>query len=81
MDTGYAEAFYLLGQAYERTGRKELARQALDKANPARTRKNTPLFQITKSGTLRLMANADKRLAEALREDALGAFKTTEQSH
>jgi len=81
MDAGYAEAFYLLGQAYERTGRKELARQALEKANSARTRKNTPLFQATKSGALRLMANADKRLAEALREDALGAYKRPEQSH
>ena len=79
MDAEYAEAFYLLGQAYERTGRKELARQAFEKANTARTRKNTPLFQVTKSGALRLMANADKRLADALREDALGAFKVTEQ--
>ena len=66
MDAGYAEAFYLLAQAYERTGRKELARQALEKAG----RKNVNLFQMTKSGT-RLMAGADKRLAEALREDAL----------
>lgn len=81
MDKGYAEAFYLLGQAYQRTGRKQLARQALEKAHSARTRKNTPLFQITKSGALRLMANADKRLADALREDALGAFKPTEHSH
>ena len=79
MDAGYAEAFYLLGQVYERTGRKELARQVLEKANAARTRKNTPLFQVTKSGVLRLMANADKRLANALREDALGAFKVPEQ--
>jgi tetratricopeptide (TPR) repeat protein len=66
MDAGYAEAFYLLAQAYERTGRKELARQALEKAG----RKNVNLFQMTKSGA-RLMAGADKRLAEALREDAL----------
>lgn len=79
MDAGYAEAFYLLGQAYERTGRKELARQALEKVNTVRTRKNTPLFQVAKSGTLRLMANADKRLADALREDALRAFKVTDQ--
>ena len=75
MDAGYAEAFYLLGQAYERTGRKDLARQALEKANTARMRKSTPLFHVAKSGSLRLMANADKRLADALREDALGAFK------
>lgn len=66
MDAGYAEAFYLLAQVYERTGRKELARQALEKAG----RKNVNVFEITKSGT-RLMAGADKRLAEALRQDAL----------
>jgi len=67
MDAGYAEAFSLLAQAYERTGRKELARQALEKAG----RKNASLFQVTKSGALRLITGADKRLAEALREDAL----------
>ena len=81
MDAGYAEAFYLLGQAYERTGRKDLARQALEKANTARMRKSTPLFQVAKSGALRLIANADKRLADALREDALRAFKGSEPSH
>ena len=67
MDGGYAEAFSLLAQAYERSGRKELARQALEKAG----RKNGSLFQPAKSGALRLMTGADKRLAEALREDAL----------
>ena len=67
MDGGYGEAFYLLAQAYERTGRKELARQALEKAG----RKNSSLFQPPKSGARRLMAGADKRLANALREDAL----------
>ena len=66
MDAGYAEAFYLLAQAYERTGRKQLARQALEKAG----RKNMNVFQITKSGA-RPIAGADKRLAEALRQDAL----------
>ena len=67
MDDSYAEAFSLLAQAYERTGRKDLARQALEKAG----RKNTHLFHATKSGALRLITGADKRLAEALREDAL----------
>src|SRR5215207_11396852 len=66
MDGGYAEAFSLLAQAYERTGKKELARQILEKAG----RKNMNVFQITKSGA-RLIAGADKRLAEALRQDAL----------
>jgi hypothetical protein len=69
MDGGYAEAFSLLAQAYERTGRKELARQALEKGG----RKHGNLFQETKSGALRLITGADKRLAEALREDALTA--------
>src|SRR6185369_14239098 len=67
MDAGYTEAFSLLAQAYERTGHKELAREALEKAG----RKNAGLFQVPKSGALRLMAGADKRLAAALREDAL----------
>jgi tetratricopeptide (TPR) repeat protein len=67
MDGGYAEAFYLLAQAYERTGRKELARQALERAG----RKNAHLFQLTKPAARGLMAGADKRLANALREDAL----------
>lgn len=70
MDEGYAEAFYLLAQAYERTGRKDLARQALEKAD----RKSVNLF-----GARRLMAGADKRLAEALREDALSGFKVSDQ--
>jgi len=67
MDAGYAEAFYLLAQAYERTGRKELARQAFEKAD----RKGVNLFQPEKSGARRLITGADKRLADALREDAL----------
>lgn len=66
MDSHYAEAFYLLAQAYERSGRKELAQRALEKAK----RKSVNLFQPTKSGAPRLLA-VDKRLANALREDAL----------
>jgi tetratricopeptide (TPR) repeat protein len=86
MDAGYTEAYYLLAQAYERTGRKDLAEQALQKAGivdssdnsvPTRNRRNTPLSQVSK--TRRLISGADRRLAEALREDALGAFKVTDQ--
>jgi tetratricopeptide (TPR) repeat protein len=86
MDAGYVEAFYILAQAYERTGRKELAQQALQRAGvvdspedsvPNRNRRNVPLFRVTK--TKRLISGADRRLAEALREDALGAFKITDQ--
>lgn len=75
MDGGYTEAFYLLSQAYARAGRKELARQALEKAGG----KNVKPFRLTKPGARRLMAGADKRLANALREDALTAFKATDQ--
>ena len=63
MDAGYAEAFHLLAQVYERTGRKELAQQALEKAG----RKGKSPFQPAS----RLIAGADKRLANVLREDAL----------
>ena len=79
MDESYAEAFYLLAQTYERTGRKELAREALKRAGHRGVA--APLFQTTKSGFRRLMAG-DKRLAEMLRDDALRAFEVaTQQSH
>jgi tetratricopeptide (TPR) repeat protein len=91
MDAAYKEAFYLLAQAYDRMGRKELAQQALAKASgpvdlsptsATRTRKNVQLFRGTKAGTPRLMAGIDKRIADALREDALQAFKiSNQQSH
>jgi tetratricopeptide (TPR) repeat protein len=48
----------------------------------ARVRKTVPLFHVKRSGTLRLMTGVDKRLANALREDALRAFKiSNQQSH
>ena len=94
MDSRYVEAFYLLAQVYERMGRPELAQQALEKASgPAtpplddetiatsapRARKTAPLFHARKSGPARLLAGADKRIVDALREDALQAFKLTDQ--
>ncbi|HEY2964114.1 MAG TPA: tetratricopeptide repeat protein [Pyrinomonadaceae bacterium] len=80
MDESYAEAFYLLAQTYERTGQKELAREALKRAGHRAT--TVPLFQTTKSGYKRLIAGVDKRLAEVLRDDALRAFEvSTPQSH
>jgi tetratricopeptide (TPR) repeat protein len=72
MDESYAEAFYLLAQTYERTGRKELAREALKRAGHRAT--PAPLFEAAKSGTRGLIAGADKRLAELLRDDALRAL-------
>jgi len=79
MDGSYAEAFYLLAQTYERTGRKELAREALKRAGHRTTA--APLFQ-TKAGNRGLMAGADRRVAEMLRDDALKAFTVgTPQEH
>jgi len=55
---------------------------SVDAEVPAPVRKAGALFQVRKSGTPRLMAGIDKRLANALREDALQAFKlSNEQSH
>src|SRR5688500_5169717 len=83
MDSRYVEAFYLLAQVYDRMGRPELAQQALEKASgPAapplddetiatsatRARKTAPLFHARKSGPARLLAGADKRIVDALRE-------------
>src|SRR5688500_11165467 len=80
MDAAYTEAFYLLAQAYERSGQKELAQEALQKAgidlsddSPIRNRRNAPLFQVI-TKTKRLISGVDRRLAQALREDALHAF-------
>src|SRR5688572_16048171 len=97
MDAAYTEALYLLAQAYERMGRKELAQEAFQKASAptpsyigqqqsisaaasTRVRKTTSLFQVPKSGTLRLMAGVNKRIVEALREDALQAFMNQQSS-
>ena len=79
MDAHYAEAFNLLAQVYQRMGRKDLARQTLERAGEKAGRKNGKISQGTKSGARRLMAGADKRLAQALREDALATDFTDEQ--
>jgi len=71
MDAGYGEAFYLLAQVYERTGRKELAQQALEKAGG----KGANIFQPA----IRLIAGADKRLASVLREDALTRIRSDQE--
>ena len=81
MDESYSEAFYLLAQTYERMGRKELAQEALKRAGHRATA--APLFQLAKSGHRGLIAGADKRLADLLRDDALRAFDppAPQQSH
>jgi tetratricopeptide (TPR) repeat protein len=91
MDENYAEAFYLLSRVYRRMGRKEVADQILKKAESnttsspvsgktttARIPKVAPLFQVSTSRSRRLITGVDRRLAEALREDALQAFTRRE---
>ena len=94
MDARYLEAFHLLAQIYDRMGRPELAEQVRQKTSGApppapeeqeltsgakRVGKTSPLFHPRKSGTPRLLVGADKRIINALREDALQAFKLTDQ--
>lgn len=72
MDQTYGEAFQLLAAVYKRAGRKSLAAEALEKV------KETPspsLFSGPAGRSLRLMSGVDRRLAAALKEDALRAFK------
>jgi hypothetical protein len=83
MDGAYREAFYLLALVYKRIGKTDLAADALSRAG-AKTvttgkstrrgkRKVEALFDRTKS-PIGLMTRADRRLAAALRDDALRAF-------
>jgi len=90
MDEYYSEAFYLLALIYSRKGQEKLAEEALRRAKSkalsiagkplgnGRTVVNSsdtaPLFRLSAARPRRLMTGADKRLAEALREDALKAF-------
>jgi tetratricopeptide (TPR) repeat protein len=87
MDGNYQEAFYLLALIYKRTGQIELAEAAFMRAGiktssqgktrkspNGATRKSERLLTQAKSPTKRLITGADRRLAAALREDALRAF-------
>jgi hypothetical protein len=94
MDEDYGEAFYVLGLISERAGQKELADEYFEKAGPrAVVRKTTPtrskrqnagapaaapLFRSSPSNSRRLITGGDRRLAEALREDALSACNSAD---
>jgi len=94
MDDDYGEAYYLLGLISERAGQKELAEQYFRKAGPrAVIRKTTParnkrqnssaalaapLFRPSPANSRRLITGGDRRLAEALRQDALSACNATD---
>jgi len=90
MDAAYGEAFYVLGLIHRRTGQENLAREAFERAGAVEVSQPTkpsgkrrqahsdeavaPLFQISASNSRRLITGGDRRLAEALRQDALSAF-------
>jgi tetratricopeptide (TPR) repeat protein len=94
MDEDYGEAFYVLGLISERAGQKELADEYFEKAGPrAVVRKTTPtrskrqnagapaaapLFRSSPSNSRRLITGGDRRLAEALRQDALSACNSAD---
>jgi Flp pilus assembly protein TadD len=93
MDETYGEAFYVLGLIAERAGEKELAEEYFEKAGRrAMVRKPTsarskrqnsgavaaPLFRSSPANFRRLITGGDRRLAEALRQDALSACNSAD---
>ena len=87
LDEDYGEAFHVLGLISERAGQKKLAGEYFEKAgacSPIRqssikTRRQhsasivAPLFGLSAANTRKLLTGGDRRLAEALRQDALSA--------
>jgi Flp pilus assembly protein TadD len=86
MDADYGEASYVLGLISERAGRQSRAKQYFEKAGagsfapntPSRSKRansttvaEVPLFSALATNSRRLMTGGDRRLAEALRQDAL----------
>jgi Flp pilus assembly protein TadD len=94
MDDTYREAFYVLGLISERSGMETLATEYFGKAGvrkPLRTSLSTkrkgkrageegiaPLFRNSSSRSQRLITGGDRRLAEALREDALSSLRSND---
>lgn len=89
MDETYGEAFYVLGLISERAGHMDLAQEYFEKAGrspvvhkigPAKNKRQNsdaalaaPLFRQSPANSRRLITGGDRRLAEALRRDALNA--------
>ena len=91
LDENYGEAFHVLGLISERAGQKKLAEEYFQKAgfrtvgktkttrsrrNNAGTTPTAPLFRVSPANSRRLITGGDRRLAEALRQDALNACST-----
>jgi tetratricopeptide (TPR) repeat protein len=89
LDEGYGEALYVLGLIAERGGQEKLAAERFEKAGAGASARKTgqakskrlqtpaagaaPLFRLSPANSRRLITGGDRRLAEALRQDALSA--------
>jgi tetratricopeptide (TPR) repeat protein len=88
LDADYSEAFYVLGLIADRANQKELAQEyfqkagggATHKAGPTKSKRPhtpttgaAPLFRLSPANSRKLITGGDRRLAEALRQDALSA--------
>lgn len=87
MDQSYGEASYVMGLISQRAGEDALAEEYFNKAGAvpqektsARSKRQNhrpalvaPLFRPPAGGSRRLVTGGDRRLAEALRQDALSA--------
>ena len=93
MDEEYCEALYVLGLISERAGRIELASKYFARAAsgksigptvPAIGKRHSnhhliaPLFRVSSSRHRRLITGGDRRLAEALKEDALRSHRSSD---
>jgi tetratricopeptide (TPR) repeat protein len=88
LDQNYGEALYLLGLISERAGHDKIAAEYFEKAgsgagarrsSPSKNKQPTsgsmaaPLFRLSPANARKLITGGDRRLAEALRQDALNA--------
>lgn len=94
MDEQYGEALYVLGLISERAGAKELATQYFEKAGAGKLIRTAlapkskgqhsnqdviaPLFRVTSARSRKIITGGDRRLAEALREDALSLHSSAD---
>jgi hypothetical protein len=94
MDEEYGEAFYVLGLISERAGQPKLAAEYFEKSGAGKFIRSSlsgtskrqhsgqegiaPLFRATTSRSRRLITGGDRRLAEALREDALSSHNSAD---
>jgi len=94
MDQEYGEAFYVLGLICERAGQEKLAMEYFQKAgsgklmgtglSPRSRRPHSdqdviaPLFRVSTAKSRRLITGGDRRLAEALKQDALSSHSSND---